>query len=240
MTQKTVFVPEFGDLILSKRRGATNMRLSINAAGKVRVGMPYWAPYNAGIAFAKSKADWINKNLQRHSAQLLKDGDLIGKSHRLHFAFNTGQATTTTRIGSNSIIVTTPHSYNHSVVQKKAAAACERALKLEAEHLLPQRLKSLADKHGFDYKKVQTRKLISRWGSCSSTKIITLSYYLVQLPWNLIDYVLIHELIHTRHMHHGKNFWDDFEKITPNARSLQKEIRTYRPLVQAYKILPHN
>jgi predicted metal-dependent hydrolase len=88
MAQKTVFVPEIGELVLSKRRGATNMRLSINAAGKVRVGMPYWAPYHAGVAFAKSKADWISKNLARHSNRLLEDGDLIGKSHRLQYVFN--------------------------------------------------------------------------------------------------------------------------------------------------------
>jgi predicted metal-dependent hydrolase len=40
-------------------------------------------------------------------------------------------------------------------------------------------------------------------------------------------------------MHHGKEFWDDFKKITPNAKTLQKEIRAYKPLVQAYKIIPH-
>jgi predicted metal-dependent hydrolase len=238
MAQKTVFVPEIGELILSKRRGATNMRLSINAAGKVRVGMPYWAPYQAGVAFAKSKADWISKNLTAHSKQLLHDGDLVGKSHRLHFVFSPDQTSTNTRISQNAVTVSSPLELSNPLVQKKALTACERALKLEAEHLLIQRLKSLAHAHGYDFKKVQTRKLISRWGSCSSTKVITLSYYLMQLPWNLIDYVLIHELIHTRHMHHGKDFWNDFNKILPNARTLQKEIRKYKPLVQAYKIIP--
>jgi predicted metal-dependent hydrolase len=156
MAQKTIFVPEIGELILSKRRGATHMRISINAAGKVRVGMPYG----------------------------------------------------------------------------------EKSLKIEAEHLLPMRLKLLARQHGYEYKDVQIRKLISRWGSCSSVKVITLSYYLIQLPWNLIDYVIIHELIHTQHMHHGKEFWDDFKKIMPDARALQKEIRHYKPLIQSYKITP--
>jgi predicted metal-dependent hydrolase len=203
MAQKTVFVPEIGELVLSKRRGATNMRLSINAAGKVRVGMPYWAPYHAGVAFAKSKADWISKNLARHSNRLLEDGDLIGKSHRLQYVFNPNQTNTSTRISQGAITVSSPLDIGSPIVQKRILAAGERALKTEAEKLLPQRLESLARKHGYDYKNVQTRKLIARWGSCSSTKIITLSYYLVQLPWNLIDYVLVHELIHTRHMHHG-------------------------------------
>jgi predicted metal-dependent hydrolase len=238
MAQKTVFLPEIGELILSKRRGSTHMRLSINAAGKVRVGMPYWAPYSSGILFAKSKADWINKHLKDHSDQLLHDGDLIGKSHRLHYVYNANRSSTSIKINSNLITVTSNANLSSAAVQKKVVSACEKALKAEAEHLLPMRLKLLAAQHGFDYKSVHIRKLIARWGSCSNTKVITLSYYLVQLPWNLIDYVIIHELIHTKHMHHGKDFWDDFKKITPNARDLQKTIRTYKPLVSAYKIIP--
>jgi predicted metal-dependent hydrolase len=97
MAQKTVFVPEIGELILSKRRGATHMRLSINAAGKVRVGMPYWAPYQSGILFAKSKADWINKHLSNHTNQLLKDGDLIGKSHRINYVYKPAATNNCTR-----------------------------------------------------------------------------------------------------------------------------------------------
>jgi predicted metal-dependent hydrolase len=239
MAQKTVFVPEIGELILSKRRGATHMRLSINAAGKIRVGMPYWAPYQAGIVFARSKADWINKHLAKHTDEIIKDGDLIGKSHRLRFTQDPEQSKAVSRLSSNLVTVTSGHDISHPSVQKKIIEACEKALKSEAEHLLPMRLNALAKKNGLDYKSVQIRKLVARWGSCSNTRVITLSYYLMQLPWNLIDYVLIHELIHTKHMHHGKEFWDDFKKITPNAKTLQKEIRAYKPLVQAYKIIPH-
>jgi predicted metal-dependent hydrolase len=39
-------------------------------------------------------------------------------------------------------------------------------------------------------------------------------------------------------MHHGKDFWDEFKRILPNAKQLQKEIRAYKPLVQAYHIIP--
>jgi predicted metal-dependent hydrolase len=238
MAQKTVYIPEIGELILSKRRGATNLRLSINAAGKVRVGMPYWAPYSSGIIFAKSKAEWINKHRRGQSNNILKDGDLIGKSHRLNYIYNLDQKTTSIKISKNLITVKTSSNFSDHEVQKKIIAASEKALKVEAERLLPIRLKSLSLQHGFEYKNVQIRKLIARWGSCSSTKVITLSFYLIQLPWELIDYVLIHELIHTKHMHHGKEFWEDFKKITPKARNLQKEIRTYKPLVSAYKIIP--
>jgi predicted metal-dependent hydrolase len=128
MAQKTVFVPEIGELVLSKRRGATQMRLSINAAGKVRVGMPYWAPYQSGILFAKSKVDWINKHLSNHSSQLLNDGDLIGKSHRLNYVYKPNQQSVTA-MRANLITVSSSHDLGNSAVQKKALDASEKALK---------------------------------------------------------------------------------------------------------------
>jgi predicted metal-dependent hydrolase len=240
MAQRIVFVPEIGEVILSKRKGATHMRLSINAAGKVRVGMPYWTPYQAGIAFAKSKLDWIQIHLASHLSAKLQDGDLIGKSHRLHYVFNPSKQAITTKITANQIIVTTSLSLNDLRVQSKVIAACEKSLKSEAEHLLAQRLRLLAKRHDFTYKDVLIRKLTARWGSCSSKGVITLSYYLMQLPWHLIDYVLLHELVHTMHLHHGQEFWTEFKTILPNAKQLQKEIRPYKPLVQAYRILPSN
>jgi predicted metal-dependent hydrolase len=238
MAQRTVFVPEIGELILSKRKGATHMRLSINAAGKIRVGMPYWTPYQTGITFARSKSEWIKTHLAAHTIRKLHDGDLVGKSHRIKYVYQQDRKSVATSITTNQILVTTGLSLNDMRVQAKIIAACEKSLKIEAEHLLPQRLKYLAEKHGFTYKEVLVRKLTARWGSCSNKDVITLSYYLMQLPWNLIDYVLLHELVHTRHLHHGKDFWDEFKAILPNAKTLQKEIRPYKPLVQAHHIIP--
>jgi predicted metal-dependent hydrolase len=230
MAQKTVFLPEIGEVTLSKRRGATNIRISINGAGRVRIGMPYWTPYAAGITFAKSKQEWIIKQLSSHSVYLLKEGDLIGKAHRLHFELNNSESIST-RVNQNSVIVSSNYPFDHSSVQKKAYAACERALRSEAEKLLPQRVELLAKKYGYNYKEIRIRKLISRWGSCSSTKVLSLSYYLIQLPWQLIDYVLLHELTHTLHMNHSQRFWSDFQKNLPNAKLLQKEIKLYKPKV---------
>jgi predicted metal-dependent hydrolase len=238
MAQKTVFVPEIGEVILSKRKGASYMRLSINATGKIRVGMPYWTPYQAGIVFVKSKSAWIKSHLAQYSIRKLAPGDLIGKSHRLHYVFAEGIYEITTRVKDNQVIVTTGLSLNDMRVQNKIMNACEKALKKDAQQLMPQRLQYLALKYGFSYREVSVRKLTGRWGSCSNKSDITLSYYLIQLPWKLIDYVLLHELVHTKHMHHGKDFWDEFKRILPNAKQLQKEIRAYKPLVQAYHIIP--
>jgi hypothetical protein len=114
-------------------------------------------------------------------------------------------------------------------VQKAARSVSIRALRREAEELLPQRLQSLAKAHDFTYGSVAIRQLKGRWGSCSQHSDITLNLFLMQLPWELIDYVILHELTHTKVMRHGPPFWSELEKYAPNARQLRKAILTHRP-----------
>lgn len=229
MPQKTVFVPDIGELVLAKRRGARNIRLSVTPAGKVRVGLPTWAPYAAGISFAKSHLAWIHSQLDKHHRMMLKDGDLVGKYHRINYLYSPDAQRTSVRLKNPQIIVRSPLPMQSPSVQTAAIRASERALKIEASNLLPQRLDLLAMRHGFEYKSLQIRKLTSRWGSCSNAKNIRLSYYLIQLPWPLIDYVLLHELVHTRYLSHRKDFWTTFTEALPEARQLQKQIRGHNP-----------
>jgi predicted metal-dependent hydrolase len=72
--------------------------------------------------------------------------------------------------------------------------------------LVPQLL-HLADLHGFRISKVTLRKQRSRWGSCSSRGAISLNTKLAFLPPELVRYIMIHELCHTRHMNHSRKFW---------------------------------
>lgn len=86
-------------------------------------------------------------------------------------------------------------------------------------HLVPW-LKNLADELGFSYAKTQIRNQHCRWGSCSSRGVISLNCKLLFLPADLVRYVLLHELCHTRHMNHSKAFWQTLEYVEPLCREL--------------------
>ncbi|MBI5906449.1 M48 family metallopeptidase [Candidatus Saccharibacteria bacterium] len=233
MAQRVVLIPGIGEVTLVKRRGSSHLRLSVTANGQVRVGMPSWTPYVAGIAFAKSRQDWITAQLNKHPQIVLSEGNLIGKAHRLHFnGVKQPLPKVKTKMSPTSIEITTHLAYDSAMVQEKAQAASERALKTETVNLLVPRLASLATQHNLTYKDVKVRKLTSRWGSCSSDKTITLSYYLIQLPWPLIDYVLLHELTHTVHLHHGADFWNELERLLPSAKKISKEIKHHKPRIE--------
>lgn len=101
-------------------------------------------------------------------------------------------------------------------------------LRKEAKRLLPDRTKQLAGKFGFYYAGVKIQSSKSRWGSCSRARSINLSMYLMLLPAHLIDYVILHELCHTKEMNHGDKFWAWMDKVTDNkSKTLRTELKKY-------------
>lgn len=232
MATKQVMLPAIGEVTLYKRRGNRSMRLSIGLRGEVRVSLPYWLPYAAGVEFARSKQAWILAN-RSDTLATLQHGEAIGKAHRLYFESRVAAQKVTSRVTHTEIRISHPasHHHAHESVQTIARKASIRALYKEAETLLPQRLRTLAEQQGFSFKSVEIKQLKSRWGSCSSDRHITLNVFLMQLPWHLIDYVLLHELTHTRVMQHGKPFWDELEQHLPNAKSLREQISKHQPIL---------
>lgn len=220
--------------MLYKRRGNRSLRLSIGAAGEIRVSMPYWLPYKAGEQFALSKSAWIALHRAPVTAGL-QSGQAIGKAHRLLFSPSGRVTKPMTRIKDNQIEISYPDllSADAPEVQKAARAAAIRALRKEAERLLPIRLRQLAEHEGFTFHSVAVKQLKSRWGSCSTHQDIILNLFLMQLPWHLIDYVLLHELTHTKVMQHGAPFWQEMERHVSHAKRLRKEIGDYHPILGA-------
>ncbi len=232
MATKQVSIPDIGTVTLYKRRGNRSMRLTIGTGGEVRVSLPYWLPYKAGEQFAVSKMPWIIAN-RSQSHVPLKHGHAIGKAHRLSFEAYEAAGKIVATVAANEVRVRFPLTYSvgDNAVQQAAQRASIRALRKEAEVLLPQRLETLAAKTGLNYTRLSVKHLKSRWGSCNSQKEITLNLFLMQLPWHLIDYVLIHELTHTKVMRHGAPFWDEMERHLPEAKSLRKQMRSRQPIL---------
>lgn len=103
------------------------------------------------------------------------------------------------------------------------------ALRSRAKSVLPTRLQSLARQFGLTYRSVKINSSTTRWGSCSNRQDINLSYYLMLLPARLVDYVLLHELTHTRIMNHSEQFWTMLDALTGGQSSaLRDELKNFR------------
>ncbi len=224
-----------GDLAVTiyKRKTSRNLRLSIAPGGKIRVSIPAWASYSAGLNFARSQQVWIRD--QHNPTKLLINGQAIGKAHHLRFVRSAAATKTSSRVYDTTIAVNYPFTNEPDSleVQMVAQEACIRALRAQAEQLLPGRLAALAKANNFAYASVRIKRLKSRWGSCDQHAHIVLNLFLMQLPWQLIDYVLLHELTHTVVLRHGPDFWQSLEAVLPDVAGLRKSIRDYQPILNS-------
>jgi hypothetical protein len=97
----------------------------------------------------------------------------------------------------------------------------------KAREKILNRLDELSERHGLPYRSVMVRNQKTRWGSCSERKTISLNIKLARLPDELMDYVIIHELLHTRIRGHTKEFWRALDALVGDARRLRKELKHY-------------
>ena len=97
----------------------------------------------------------------------------------------------------------------------------------EARKKLVNRLNALSEQYGFSYNKVFMRNQKTRWGSCSAKNNINLNMQLVRLPDEMIDYVLLHELVHTRIKNHTNAFWAELNRFVGDAKEMSKKLDEY-------------
>jgi predicted metal-dependent hydrolase len=227
-------LPDIGLINVRKHPKSRSVRVSIDAKGSIKITIPKWLPYAAGVEMANKNQVWIRQQLAKRPNQI-GHGHRIGKSHYLSYLPSTDVTEAKARKKDNQIVVTYPENLpeKHHTVQKAAETVAVRVLRAEAAKLLPQRLETLATHYGLQYASVSVRQLKTRWGSCDARKHITLNIFLMQLPWNLIDYVLVHELAHTEELNHSPRFWDIVEHCMPTAKALRKELKQYQPQVVA-------
>ena len=203
----TVTDEEFGTITVRRSARATQVRLRVAPDGSLRASMPVYAPMFLLKRLIKSSRPQLRKMLEHSLPQTeYHDGQQIGKSHTLIVRNATRLAVGRSK---QHITVDLPPTLTlqSPEVVKKLREVVISALRLEAKSYLPKRLQYLANQHGFVYDKVRFSHASSRWGSCSSSGTISLNIALMKLPFELIDYVVIHELAHTVEMNHSEAFW---------------------------------
>jgi len=87
------------------------------------------------------------------------------------------------------------------------------------------RLRYFSDKYSLKVNQVRVKEQKTLWGSCSSKNNINLNYLLIMAPMKVIDYVIVHELVHTIHKNHSANFWQKVETIMPTYKEARCWLR---------------
>ena len=222
---------EFGKITIRRSARASQVRLRVAPDGTLRASLPLYAPTFLVKRLVKSSRTQLRELLeQSHPETTYTDGMKIGKSHTL--IVTSGSSLSVARKGQRITVALPEHlDLNDSEVVLKLREIVIAALRVEAKSYLPKRLAYIAQQSGYTYAKVRFSHASGRWGSCSSEGTISLNIALMKLPFELIDYVLMHELSHTREMNHSDAFWQRVAVMDPNYKAHRKLLKQEVPSI---------
>ena len=224
-----------GEVTFVKSKRAKNLRISIKPFYGVKVTMPYYMSYKASRKFLNLKKEWVVKNLNEIKSKEVGRtvfDESIGFTTNLHTLkiVRVEGKGVKSRLEKGLITIKIPIEFDiySDEIQKFIRKSIEESWRIEAKATLPKRTQDLADEHGFIYNKVSIRNTVTRWGSCSYHNNINFSLHLLRLPIELQDYVILHELAHTKEKNHQAPFWKLLDSVTDgNAKILDKQVKKY-------------
>ena len=216
-------LPEY-TIIRSRRR---TIALIITPDEKLVVRAPLRASDRTIHRIVDNKKEWIRKKLdqyrqynQRNPKKQYVPGELfwfLGKKYPLQIS------PTESHTFLKDGILFLPEKYGASA-EKHLYAWYHK----QARSIVEERVRTLALQHGFTYRSVRVSKAIQRWGSCGPTNTLNFSWKLVMAPPEIIDYVVIHELCHTKIKNHSAKYWELVRQILPDYSIHRKWLRENR------------
>ncbi len=234
--KKEVYFEDIGLVKIVKKRGLKRMTLSVKAQGQISMSVPYSVAFSTAEKFIEEKKNWIIKSQKKIKAKedkrtVFAPGTEFATKYRRMVFIQDQKSFIRTTQKHIEIHYTTSVNFEDEGIQEFIRKALNEILRAEAKKYLPERTRCLAEKHNFSYEKLSVRNAKTRWGSCSGRNNISLNIHLMRLPDKLIDYVILHELCHTVEKNHGKNFWALLDKVSGNAKALDKALKEYNTVI---------
>lgn len=230
-TKRVLSDPDFGRIVLRSRRLARNITMRVKPDG-LYVTVPPYSKTDKVLSVLSAYRERLLEDFRKVAVKKIDlDFSIQAECFRLCLVSGEQKCFMLREVEGYFQLCCPPHvDFSDEGVQMLIHNAIVRALKKAAEGYLPPLLQMWAERYGLSYKKVRITGAKSRWGSCTATRTISLSCYLMLVPARLMDYVLLHELAHTREMNHGERFWKLLNEMTEGqALRLRAELRKFHP-----------
>jgi predicted metal-dependent hydrolase len=210
-------------LIRSKRR---TIALIIERDGSFTVRAPMRTPHAAIENFIQQKSDWITRARQKIKSRPY-GWTTIGKQYidGEKFLF-LGSPFDLKLVGPQKPFLRFDSGFTLSrAAQIKGAQLFTRWYKEHAFEVITERVKQYSQQYNFAPKQIKISSAKTRWGSCSPNGTLNFTWRLVMAPLDVIDYVVVHELVHLRVKDHSSRFWKQVESIYPEYKKQRKWLR---------------
>jgi predicted metal-dependent hydrolase len=215
---------EAKQIIRSKRK---TLALIVKPDGSLVVRAPLRTSEKAITEFINRNASWVHKK----QSEALAAPPLLPKQYvpgEIFLYLGEAYPLEIVRGQRKRLILDESFKLAESA-QANARLVFERWYRTQAKQILGERLCSYASQHGFEYKKMGITSARTRWGSCSASRSINFSWRLILAPLEAVDYVVVHELVHTVVHNHSKRFWRQVGVILPDYRERRNWLRKNAP-----------
>ena len=210
---------------------AMRYRIFVDRQGRPRVTIPRRGTRREAEQFAQRQRRWLAEQLRRYAARARIDNfwragtEILFRGSAVPIILEADAGRPVVRLGT---------TVEFTLASEADAAGdlrpvVEGYLRAMAVSELPARVAALAALHGCAVRKVSIRNQRSRWGSCSRRGAISLNWRLVQTPAEVLDYVIVHELMHLREMNHSARFWALVESACPDFRASERWLKAHGP-----------
>ena len=201
---------------------AKRIRLSYSASSGLELVLPTRAALKDGLAFLATQQDWVESIAERHQVDLRLppaapaiprtiELKAIGESYRVER-------------GSKLGLVECEGYLQLKAPAEHAPLLLQQWMQHKAKHALLPWLEECSIRTGLIYQRASVRNQSSRWGSYSSRGSVSLNCRLLLLEPAEAEYVLLHELCHSKYMNHSADFWHLLESVCANARHLDRRV----------------
>lgn len=213
---------ELPDNYILIRKEVKHARLRVSEDGKVRIIAPPTFSEDDISAMLKKKAKWIDSNLKYFNGMAkveLQRNQLLLFGNRYSYFYDTTYAQKVT-VDHEHKTITSQRDLLDPKIQEKWYRSV-------AKKHLTKRTKELSTKMKLPFNKLFIRESKTKWGNCSKEKNISLNWKLIKAPDYVIDYIIIHELLHTVVMGHTHKFWTLLKSYYPDYKESIKWLEKY-------------
>lgn len=200
--------------------------------GEVVVKAPWYVTATQIQEVVESKQAWITKKLEEYKISPRKvkeyvDGEkfqILGQSYCLNVYYKDINSAIL-NVENGKIVIILPICFSDDDNTEKIKTMIDKMYYKIAENEVEISMEKMRKLVGLAPEEYRIKKMKGAWGSCSTTKRITINQDLMMYNRNIIDYVVLHEICHLKHMNHSKSFWAMVEKYMPNYKEARNTLK---------------
>ena len=205
-------------IIRSKRK---TLSLTINENAELIIRAPKRLSIEKIQDFINEKENWINRKKRLIENQIK---DVTSNHNKLLYLGNLFPINVEQN-ASKELFFTGEEFITNSIEPDSLSLSIKKWYKNKFKEIALPRVAYFANKHNLMVNQVRIKNQKTMWGSCSSKNNINLNYLLLMAPMGVIDYVIVHELVHTIHRNHSTDFWDSVESIMPEFQEHKRWLK---------------